>query len=84
MENINRFGPRARVNVAATAGALLMSAVASADQPALRFKGGIGVIPVSAVTGCPASGPCVTGVAGAPVTVNRNIVRGVPHPARSG
>jgi hypothetical protein len=79
--NISRFGVWAKVYVAATAGALLLSAVASADQPALRFKGGIGVIPVSSVTGCPASNPCVTGT---PVAVNRNIVRGVAPPARFG
>jgi hypothetical protein len=77
--NISRFGVRAKVYVAATAGALLLSAVASADQPALRFKGGIGVIPVSSVTGCPASNPCVTGT---PVAVNRNIVRGVAPPGQ--
>jgi hypothetical protein len=41
----------------------------------LKFNGGIGVIPVLSVINCPASpAHCITGP---PVTVNRNIVRGV-------
>jgi hypothetical protein len=48
---------------------------ANADDGSLKFKGGIGVIPVSNVVNCPAApAACVTG---SPVTVNLNIVRGV-------
>jgi len=51
----------------------VFSQPAAADE--LKFKGGIGVIPVSSVSSCAALlAPCVTGP---PVTVNRNIVRGV-------
>jgi hypothetical protein len=66
-----------------TAGALACSMVlqaifpnaAAADDASLKFKGGIGVIPVSSVIDCPAApAACVTGP---PVTVNLNIVRGV-------
>jgi hypothetical protein len=80
---INRISARVKVCVTATAGALVctmflgvvFSLPAAADDGGLRFKGGIGVIPVSSVTGCPASpAACVTGP---PVTVNLNIVRGV-------
>jgi hypothetical protein len=54
---------------------VVFSLPAAADDTSLKFKGGIGVIPVSTVIDCPASpAPCVTGP---PVTVNRNIVRGV-------
>ena len=54
---------------------VVFSLPAAADDTNLNFKGGIGVIPVSTVTGCPASpAPCVTGPT---VTVNQNIVRGV-------
>jgi hypothetical protein len=54
---------------------VVFSLPAAADDASLKFKGGIGVIPVSSVIDCPASpAPCVTGP---PVTVNRNIVRGV-------
>ena len=54
---------------------VVFSLPAAADDASLKFKGGIGVHPVSAVINCPASpAPCVTGP---PVTVNRNIVRGV-------
>jgi hypothetical protein len=54
---------------------VVFSLPAAADDASLKFKGGIGVIPVSSVIDCPPSpAPCVTG---APVTVNRNIVRGV-------
>ena len=66
---------------------MLLSAVcslpAAADTP-LQFKGGIGVHPVSSVTGCPAApAPCVTdpddtiSPPPTPPTVNLNIVRGV-------
>ena len=52
---------------------VIFSQPAAADE--LKFKGGIGVIPVSTVSGCPAPpAACVTGPS---VTVNRNIVRGV-------
>jgi hypothetical protein len=48
---------------------------AVADDTSLKFKGGIGVIPVSSVVDCPAApAACVTGP---PVTVNLNIVRDV-------
>ena len=48
---------------------------AAADDGSVRFRGGIGVIPVSSVINCPATpAACVTGP---PVTVNVNIVRGV-------
>jgi hypothetical protein len=79
--NISRVSASAKVCVSATAGALLctmflgvvFSPPAAADG--LKFKSGIGVIPVSAVTGCPTlPAPCVTGP---PVAVNRNVVRGV-------
>jgi hypothetical protein len=33
---------------------------AAADDGGLKFKGGIGVHPVSSVTGCAAAGPCLT------------------------
>ena len=48
---------------------------ASADDTGLKFRGGIGAIPVSSVTCVPSATPCVTG-AGVPVTVNQNVVRG--------
>jgi hypothetical protein len=48
------------------AGGLFISSGAGADEPLVRFKGGIGVIPVSNVT-------VTAGVA----TVNANVVRGV-------
>jgi hypothetical protein len=51
---------------------VVFSLPAAADDASLKFKGGIGVIPVSSVV-CPAT-PCVTVPA---VTVNQNIVRGV-------
>jgi hypothetical protein len=64
-------------------GTLLLSAVASAGEPTLRFKGGIGVIPVSAFVNCPATNPCnIPGTGPNPVVVNRNIVRGVPPPGQ--
>jgi hypothetical protein len=55
---------------------------AAADDGGLKFKGGIGVHPVSSVINCPpAPQPCVTNAAVTPptlpVTVNLNIVRGV-------
>jgi hypothetical protein len=64
-------------------GAVLVSAVASADDAALRFKGGIGVIPVSSFVNCPATNPCAIPAPGPNlVAVNRNIVRGVPPPGQ--
>jgi hypothetical protein len=55
---------------------LVFSLPAAADDTGLKFKGGIGVIPVSSVINCPALPmPCLTVPA---VTVNRNVVRGVP------
>jgi hypothetical protein len=80
---ISRLSASAKVCMTATAGALLCTMLlgvvfpppAAADDGRLRFKGGIGVIPVSSVTGCPAlPAPCLTVPA---VTVNRNVVRGV-------
>ena len=53
---------------------VLFTLPAAADDSGLKFSGGIGVIPVSSVANCPAVNPCLTGP---PVTVNRNIVRGV-------
>jgi hypothetical protein len=48
---------------------------AAADDASIKFKGGVGVIPVSSVVNCPAApAACITGP---PVTVNLNIVRGV-------
>jgi hypothetical protein len=85
---INRISARVKVCVTATADALLCTTClgvvfllpAAADDGGLRFKGGIGVIPVSSVTGCPAlPAPCVTVPA---VTVNRNVVRGVQPAGR--
>jgi hypothetical protein len=66
-----------------TAGALscgivlqaIFPSAAAADDASLKFKGGIGVIPVSSVIDCPAAP--AAGVTGPPVTVNLNIVRGV-------
>jgi len=62
---------------------VVCSLPAVADTP-LQFKGGIGVDPVSSVTGCPtAPAPCVTDPDDTitppptPPTVNLNIVRGV-------
>jgi hypothetical protein len=70
-----------------TAGALACAIVvgatfpssASADDGSVRFRGGIGVIPVSSVINCPAApAACVTSTPlTPPVTVNLNIVRGV-------
>ena len=68
-----------------TAGALactmafgaLFPSPAAADDASVKFRGGIGVIPVSSVINCPAA--CVTSTPlTPPVTVNLNIVRGVP------
>jgi hypothetical protein len=69
---------------------VVWSLPAAADTP-LQFKGGIGVHPVSNVTGCPATGPCLTDPTDtnppAPLppagpTVVLNIVRGVPPPGQ--
>ncbi len=48
---------------------------AAADDASLKFRGGIGAIPVSSVTCVPSATPCVTGP-GVTVTVNQNVVRG--------
>jgi hypothetical protein len=56
--------------MAALAAGLLLPGLAVADSSILRFKGGIGVIPVSSGQG----GPTDT----TSTTVNRNFVRGVP------
>jgi hypothetical protein len=53
---------------------------ASADDGSIKFKGGIGVIPVSSVANCPAAPAAY--VTGPPVTVNLNIVRGVSPPGQ--
>jgi hypothetical protein len=53
---------------------VLFSLPAAADDTGLKFKGGIGVIPVSTVTCVPSATPCVTGTA--IVTVSQNVVRG--------
>ena len=58
MMSKNRNQLRLGVCGAPFVGAVLVSAVASADDAALRFKGGIGVIPVSAFVNCPATNPC--------------------------
>lgn len=61
-----------------TAAALLVSFSASADDTLVRFKGGIGVIPVSAgVAIAPTLGTALT-----VESVNRNIVRGVQPPGQ--
>ena len=52
---------------------VVFSLPAAADDTSLKFKGGIGVIPVSSVTCVPSATPCVTGPT---VTVNQNVVRG--------
>jgi hypothetical protein len=78
---MNPVSASVKVCVAAKAGALactmllgvVFSLPAAADDSGLKFSGGIGVIPVSSVGNCTAN-PCVTGP---PVTINRNIVRGV-------
>jgi hypothetical protein len=76
MKIVDQCGALVRVFVAVAAGALFMSAIAgpaAADgngnqngKPLLTFNGGIGVIPLVSVTGCPAA--CVP---------NLNVVRGV-------
>jgi hypothetical protein len=79
---MNRVSTPVKVCVAATAGALacmVFSLPAAADDSGLKFSGGIGVIPVSAVIGCPAVNPCPTGTG---VSVNRNIIRGVQPPGQ--
>jgi hypothetical protein len=40
---------------------VVFSLPAAADDTSLKFKGGIGVIPVSSVTCVPSATPCVTG-----------------------
>jgi hypothetical protein len=53
----------------------VFSLPAAADDTSLKFKGGIGVIPVSSVTCVPSATPYVTGPT-VTVTVNQNVVRG--------
>jgi hypothetical protein len=48
---------------------------AAADDASLKFKRGIGVIPVTSVSCVPSATPCVTGSA-VTVTVTQNVVRG--------
>jgi hypothetical protein len=55
---------------------VMFSLPAAADDTGLKFKGGIGVIPVSSVTCVPSATPCVTGPT-VTVTVNQNVIRGV-------
>jgi hypothetical protein len=91
MKIVDRCDALVRVFAAVAAGALLMSAIAgpaaaqhsSNNHSILTFNGGIGVIPVSNVTGCPTSTPptvpppCVTNPPTTPaVTVVLNYVRG--------
>ena len=76
MKIVNQCRALVRAFVAVAAGALFMSAIAgpaAADgkgnqngKPVLTFNGGIGVIPLVSVTGCPTT--CVP---------NLNVVRGV-------
>lgn len=56
------------------AGGLLGSSVFAADDTLMRFKGGIGVIPISNVI--------VDATTGAVTAVNRNVVRGVNSPGQ--
>jgi hypothetical protein len=77
--NINESAKLCLTTVGALACATVLQAsfpsAAAADDGSVKFKGGIGVIPVSNVINCPAApAACVTGP---PVTVNLNIVRGV-------
>jgi hypothetical protein len=54
---------------------VVFSLPATADDTGLKFKRGIGVIPVSSVTCVPSATPCVIGP-NVTVTVNQNVVRG--------
>jgi hypothetical protein len=54
---------------------VVFSLPAAADDTSLKFKRGIGVIPVSSVTCVPSATPCVIGP-NVTVTVNQNVVRG--------
>jgi hypothetical protein len=83
MKSNDRFRMQVRVLGCTVVGSLMFSAVASAETSTLRFKGGIGVIPVSSFVNCPATNPCnIPGTGPNPVAVNRNIVRGVPPPGQ--
>jgi hypothetical protein len=78
--NTNQSAKLCLMTVGAMACTIVLHAIspsaAVADDGSIKFKGGIGVIPVSSVAGCPAApAACVTGP---PVTVSQNIVRGVP------
>jgi len=53
---------------------VVLSLPAAADDASLKFRGGIGAIPVSSVTCVPSATPCVT--SSGVVTVNQNVVRG--------
>jgi hypothetical protein len=77
--NINHSAKLCLMTVGALACTIVLQATfpnsAAADDGSVKFRGGIGVIPVSNVVDCPAApAACVTGP---PVTVNLNIVRGV-------
>jgi hypothetical protein len=77
--NINHTAKLSLTAAGAFACTIVLQAIfpsaAVADGASLKFKGGIGVIPVSSVVNCPAAPTaCVTGQ---PVTVNLNIVRDV-------
>jgi hypothetical protein len=83
MNSKNRVQLRLGIFGGSFVGVLLFSAAAPADDAALRFKGGIGVNPVSAFVNCPATNPCnIPGTGPNPVAVNRNIIRGVPPPGQ--
>jgi hypothetical protein len=83
MMSKNQLRLRLALCAGSFAGGLLFSSVASADEATLRFKGGIGVIPVSSFVNCPATNPCaIPGTGQNPVAVNRNIIRGVPPPGQ--
>ena len=64
-----------------TATAILVSFSASEDDVLVRFKGGIGVIPVSSGLDRPVTPPQPTTALNVE-TVNRNIVRGVQPPGQ--
>jgi hypothetical protein len=53
---------------------VVFSLSAAADDASLKFKRGIGVIPVTSVSCVPSATPCVTGTE--IVTVTQNVVRG--------
>jgi hypothetical protein len=81
--NINHSAKLCLMTVGALACTIVLQAMfpsaAAADDGSVKFRGGIGVIPVSNVINCPAApAACVTSTPlTPPVTVNLNIVRGV-------